>query len=450
MNISLQKNDSITGLLKVEIETSDYAPAVDKALKTAQRKAQMPGFRSGMVPMGMIKKMYGKSALAEEINGLSNKHLMDYVKEKKLDLIGSPLPSESVDIEGSFDNPGRFVFHYDVAFAPEFTLSLDKSKRYTQKMIKVTEDVLKEEIDRLTKRYGSLTDVQRPETDEDVLFIDLYVSDADGNKIDEAYHRETILTLKGVSDEATKQALYLLERDATTRVNSRLLSSNETDLAQLLGVEKDNLDSVPETLILKVNKVQQIVKAELTEEFFAQHYPDGTVTSEEEMKASIRKQISGHYDNYSNQILYYAVQKDLIENTPIVLPVEFLKRWLPSVNESLTTEKVESEFQSYANGIKWELIENKIFSQFEINYTPDELDEAIRGNIRERFLQYGLPNVDDETVNKVLQQELKDQKAFKHHTERLLDKKVLDLVKKNCTIDLVEVAEADFFGEGQG
>jgi trigger factor len=445
MNLSLQKNDNLTGLISIELDVVDYNPNVEKALKTAQKRVQMPGFRPGHVPMGLVKKMYGKSILAEEVNEISSKKLMEYVEGEKLNLLGSPLPSESKDFEGSFDAPGKFIFHYDVAFAPDFELKLDKSKKYEQKMVKITDEVLNEEVDKLARRYGTMTDVLRPESDTDMLFVELYEVDADGNKNDMGYVRETFLSLQSVSDQATKDALYGLSVDSTLVVESKNLSGNENDAAYLFGVDKEQLADIPTVLTLKLTKVRQNSKAELNAEFFEKHYPDGSVKSEEDLRAQFSKQIAGYYDNMSDQMLYYAVQKDLIEHTPIVLPIEFLRRWLLAVDKEITEDKLNSDFQRYANGIKWELIEGKLVSQYGIQYNMDELNNAIRKNIRERFMQYGIANIDDETVDKVLQQEMKDQKALKAHQDRVLDAKVLEVVKANCTIDIAEVPEEEFF-----
>ncbi|MBX7182354.1 MAG: hypothetical protein K1X82_09600 [Bacteroidia bacterium] len=445
MNLTLQKIDDLTGLISIEIETTDYNPVVEKALKNAQKRVQMPGFRPGHVPMGLVKKLYGKSILAEEVNEIGSKELMKYIDEQKLELIGSPLPSESKDFEGSFENPSKFVFHYDIAFIPSFEVNLDKSRKFEQKMVGISETILNEEVEKLAQRYGTMIDVLRPESDTDMLFVELQEVDGESNVVEGGYKRDTFLSLYGVNDQATKDALYGLSVDSTVVVESKNLSANENDAAYLFGVEKEKLDTVPAQLLLKLTKVRQNTKAELNDEFFAKHYPDGSVKSEDDLKEEFRKQIAGYYDNVSDQMLYYSIQKDLIENTQMVLPVDFLRRWLLAVDKDITVEKLNSDFQRYANGIKWELIEGKLISQFGIQVGPEELNEAIRKNIRERFMQYGISNIDDETVNKVLMQEIKDQKALKAHQDRVLDAKILEVVKANCTIDIVEVPESEFF-----
>ena len=445
MNLTLQKIDDLTGLISIEIETTDYNPVVEKALKNAQKRVQMPGFRPGHVPMGLVKKLYGKSILAEEVNEIGSKELMKYIDEQKLELIGSPLPSESKDFEGSFENPSKFVFHYDIAFIPSFEVNLDKSRKFEQKMVGISETILNEEVEKLAQRYGTMIDVLRPESDTDMLFVELQEVDGEFNVVEGGYKRDTFLSLYGVNDQATKDALYGLSVDSTVVVESKNLSANENDAAYLFGVEKEKLDTVPAQLLLKLTKVRQNTKAELNDEFFAKHYPGGSVKSEDDLKEEFRKQIAGYYDNVSDQMLYYSIQKDLIENTQMVLPVDFLRRWLLAVDKDITVEKLNSDFQRYANGIKWELIEGKLISQFGIQVGPEELNEAIRKNIRERFMQYGISNIDDETVNKVLMQEIKDQKALKAHQDRVLDAKILEVVKANCTIDIVEVPESEFF-----
>ena len=445
MNLSLQKTYNLTGLISIELDSADYNSNVEKALKTAQKRVQMPGFRPGNVPMGLVKKMYGKSILAEEVNELSSKKLMEYVEGEKLEILGSPLPSLAKDFEGSFDKPEKFVFHYEVAFTPEFELVLDKSKKFEQKLVKITDEVLNEEVDKLARRYGSMTDVLRPESDTDMLFVELLELDSDGNKLEQGYKRETFLSLQSVTDQSTKDALYGLSVDGELTVESKNLSGNETDAAYLFGVDKEKLNTVPASLNLRLTKVRQNSKAELNDEFFATHYPDGSVKNEEDLRDQFRKQIAGYYDNMSNQMLYYAVQKDLIENTPIVLPIDFLRRWLLAVDKDITEEKLNTDFQRYMNGIKWELIEGKLVKQFGIQYNMEDLNNSIKKNIRERFMQYGIANIDDETVDKVMQQEMKDQKAMKSHQDRVLDGKILELIKSNCTIDFVEVPEAEFF-----
>lgn len=445
MNTQLTKLNDQSGIISISLVKTDYEEQVERYLKGVRQKINIPGFRVGMAPMGMVKKMYGKSALAEKLNEICSNALMRFIETEQIDIICSPLPSLTKELEGNFDAPDTFVFSYDIAFTPKFNLVLDKNLSFQFKKIKITEEQLNDEVDRIAKRNGDL--VEREEFGgEDVVFSFRYEEiELDGTPVEDGTKGESFFGFNAISDELLKEEIRLAAKQKSIDFSPKQLSNDEKELSRLFSVAPEQVSTLPEKFRMHIHKIQSLQASELNDEFFLKNYPEGDVTNLEQMRNKIREQIESYYESSSNQMFLYSVQKKLIDETMVVLDVDFIRRWLMATDERMTEEKLQNEFDKYLNGIKWNLIDNKLNKDYNISFEEEELVEFVKKSVKDRFLQYGLANVDEETLNTVVKREMNDKKARNQHEVSIRDAKLLELIKKQCTVDILSLAEEEFF-----
>lgn len=443
MNIIQENIDELNAVLKVKVVANDYLPKVETALKDYQKKASIPGFRPGKVPTGMIKKMYGKSIMVDEINKLLNDSLYKYLHENKIEVLGNPLPKADSVID--WDNQQEFEFLYEMGLAPKFNVDLSPKDKFTYQTVKVDESLVNKYVTDIAKRYGKVENVEVSE-ETDLLNGDFVELDANGEILPGGIFKTGSLFLDRVKDEATKKALIGLKKEDKVVVDAQKLSENATDLAALLGIEKEKAESLNCKLQFTVKGVSRLAAAEINQEFFSKIYGEGNVTTEEEFRAKIKDELAGMFVNDSERKFYNEVVEYLMNKINFNLPTEFLKRWIVAANDKpVTFEQVDAEFENYSKGLKWQLIENKIIKENNLQVTNEEVVEHTKELILQQFAQMGQGPMGDEELNQTAQRVLSNQEEAKKLYEKLYGQKVMTLFKTKFTLENKEVAYDDFF-----
>ncbi|MBL0046731.1 MAG: trigger factor [Bacteroidetes bacterium] len=444
MNFTKEKIDELNAVVKVKLGPEDYVDRVEKILKDYQKKANIPGFRPGKVPSGMIKKMYGKSILVDEINKILYDSLNGYISENKLEVLGNPLPKRDDAQSIDWDNQKEFEFSYDLGLAPQFDIELSAKEKFDYLTVKIDEDTISKYATDMARRYGK---VGNPEVsqDNDLLFGDFVEVDENGNAIELGITKSTTLAVDTIKDEKLKKQFIGLSKGAKVTVTPSDLSENKTDIAAMLGITKEQAEELKNKFTFNLTNISRIEPAELTEEFFGKVYGN-EVKTEEQFRAKIQEELSQMYAVDSDKKLKNDIVIRLIDKLKIALPDEFLKRWLMAVNDKpLTYEQVDAEYNAYSNGLRWQLIENKILRNNSINITNEELREYVRGLVREQFARYNQLEMQAEDLENTVNRVLSNQDEAKKLYERMYDIRLMDLFKRTFTLNNKEVSVEELY-----
>jgi len=443
MNIIQENIDELNAVLKVKVVANDYLPKVETALKDYQKKASIPGFRPGKVPSGMIKKMYGKSIMVDEINKLLNDSLYNYLNENKIEVLGNPLPKADSIID--WDNQQEFEFLYEMGLAPKFTVDLSPKDKFVYQTVKIDDELVNKYVSDIAKRYGKVENVDVSQ-ETDLLNGDFVELDSNGEILAGGVFKTGSLFLDRIKEASTKKSLVGLKKEDKVVLDASKIAENATELASLLGIDKAQAEAFTSKLQFTVRGVSRLAAAELNQHFFDKIYGPGAISTEEEFKLKIKDELSAMFVNDSERKFYNDVVEHLMNKINFNLPTQFLKRWIVAANEKpVTPEQVESEFDGYSKGLKWQLIENKIIKDNNLQVTNEEVVEHTKELIQQQFAQMGQGPMGDEELTQTTQRVLANQEEAKKLYEKLYGQKVMTLFKTKFTLDNKEVAYDDFF-----
>lgn len=443
MNISKKEIDNLNAEIIINLGPSDYEQKVNDAIKKVQKNANMPGFRPGKVPNGLIKKQYGTSILVEELNKLLNETLHGYITENNIEILGNPLPKEQQPVD--WQNQKEFTFVYELGLAPKFDFKLDNSHTFLYKKVKVDDELVEKYLKDVRRNYGKSVN---PEVagEKDVLFIDIVELDKDGNIVPGGVFKSSSIGIDRLKNEAVKPKLIGLKKEDKLVVNVNELYETALDKSVSLGIDKEAAESFNSNIQITVKNIARLEDAELNQELFDKLYGAGKINSVEEFKEKITDELGMMFNQDSDRDLRKEIEKTLVSKINLQLPDEFLKRWLMSVNEKpLTKEQIDKEYPEYASSMKWKIIEGKIIRDNNVVVSPEEAAEEAKGFIRGEYARYGqTPNEED--VQKIAYDLLRKEKEAQKIFDNLYAKKVLELIKNNCKLDSKEVSYNEFFG----
>ncbi|MDF2438270.1 MAG: trigger factor [Bacteroidota bacterium] len=444
MNITQENIDELNAVLKVKVVAEDYLPKVEGALRNYQKKASIPGFRPGKVPTGVIKKMYGKSVMVDEINKLLSDSLHKYINDNKIEILGNPLPKADDKTVIDWDNQKEFEFMYEMGLAPKFEVELSPKDKFTYQTVKIDDELVNKYVSDIAKRYGKVEQVEVA-SEGDLLNGDFVELDSNGEILPGGVFKTSSVFLDRVKDEAKKAFIGLKVGDKTV-INAQDLTANAVDLASMLGLEKDAAESFTAKLQFTVKGISRLAESPVNQELFDKIYGPGNVNSEEEFKGKIREELAAMFVNDSERKFYNDVVDHLMGKINFDLPSDFLKRWIVAVNEKpVSPEQVDAEFDGYAKGLKWQLIENKIIKDNNLNVTNEEVIEHTKNLIRAQFGKMQQVPMSDEDMENTAKRVLGNQDEAKKIYEQVYGQKVMDLFKSKFSIEKKEVAYDEFF-----
>lgn len=441
MDITKENIDDLNALLKVKVEAEDYQEKVDETLKNYRKQANIPGFRKGKVPMGVVKKQYGKSVLADELNKMVSQKLFDYIEAEKLDILGNPLPKEDEDFKGDFDNPETFEFIYEIGLSPEVDVKLSGKNKYEYTKVKIDKKLIDKQVSDLTKRYGKLVSGEKVGEKDMILGQFVELNDEGEIKKQGIMHSATI-SMEFVEKDSVKKELLGKKVGDEIIVNPYDVSRGGKDTASMLGIEEDSLDNISDKFKLKITEVKVMEPAELNQELFDKLFGEGAVKSEDEMRERIQKDLEKMFEKDSEQILARRITNDLLDKTKIDLPDTFLKRWIlasQKEDSDLTKEKLEEDYDEYARGLKWQLIKSKLFKDNDIKVEQEEVLNHTKRLLVEQYAQYGMPAPDEEMLNQSAQQVLSNKEEAQRIFDMLGEEKLVDFFKNTVKLNEKEV-----------
>jgi trigger factor len=428
----------------VKIEKSDYLPSFEKSLKEYGKKANIPGFRKGMVPTSLIKKMYGNSVFTDEVLKTVEKKLTDYMSTEQLEIFAQPLPLPENDASKiNIGQPQDYSFAFEVGLKPTFSLPELSSLTPTRYQIIVTDEMLNEEIERLRQKNGTMTEPESVAGDEYVLNVSFQETDANGNPVEGSQPKDNSLLVKYFAASFRSQ---LLGKKAGDEFIIQLLTAFEEKerawILQDLGLNKEIADDAEKYFKLAITKVGLLEKANLDETFYKKVYPNKTIESESAFREAVKQDMAEQWKAHTSNNLQHTLYHELLDKTEIEFPESFLKRWLINGGEKpKTPEEVEKEFPTFANALKWNLITGKIVSENKIEVKPEDIKEAAR----KQLFSYlgGLPQGDEQPwVEDYVSKMMQDKRFVEETYQNQLTNKMLQwIVSQVNPVDKAITAE---------
>ena len=433
MNISKENASQLNAYIKIELEPADYQTAVENELKNYRKKVQLNGFRAGMVPAGLVKKMYGKAVLVDAINKLVSDQLQQYITNEKLDILGQPIPAKENDTVADFDNPNRFVFWYEIGLAPSFDLNLEKLSA-TRYQIKIDDTMVDKYASDLRRRYGQLTSPEKA-SESDLLGGTLVQLGENGEEKEDGLNTKTSIAINALGLKTIQKKFIDKKVGDAVEFPIQKAFKNATDLSAMLHIAKEEAEKLEGDFRFTIESISHIEEAALNEDLFKKVYPSQEIKDEAGFREAIRNEASQFYRRDTDRKFMNDVVDALVEKTKITLPDDFLKRWIlqgdnhrkPNEN-ALTPEVVEKEYPAYANSIKWQLIESRLIKDHNIDIKPEDL----RTFYRERILSQYFPvqSQDEETnkrIDRVIDSMMQNQEEIKRVYDAMMDEKMIAL-----------------------
>lgn len=444
MNVVREDIDALNAVLKVQVKPEDYKDKVAETLKNQRKKVNMPGFRPGMVPMGLIQKQYGSAVLAEELNRVVNSSLQQYLSENKVEILGNPIPKKDHEVEGDFKNPSEFTFAYEIGLAPVVDVKLNSKSKYDYVKVKVDNKLVDKQVEDLRRRYGKLISSEKVADSDLILAQFVELNDDDSIKEGGIMHSSTV-SMEFVSNEKLKKELSGKEVGFKTIVNPADVSRGGKDMAAMLGVKEEELDGLSNKFQMLITEIKGMELAELNEELFDKLFGPGSVTNEKEMRERITADLGGMFINDSDRLLTQSIYNDLLEKTKVELPDAFLKRWIQLSNEKeVTMEQIEADYDNYAKSLKWQLIQGNIFKANNIKLENEEVIEYTKGLLASNYAQYGMPAPEDGELTKSAMQVLQNREEANRVYEMLAERKLTNYFKETVRLKDKEITYDEF------
>lgn len=445
MNISLKNNDTTSGIIKIEIGQSDYAEQVEKSLKNIRKKANIPGFRKGMVPMGMIKKMYGKQALAEEINKLVSEKLYHYIQENKLNILGEPLPNQTEQKAIDFNTQEEFEFCFDVALAPEIKIELSKKDKLPYYKVKIDDEMVSKQLDAYRANFGSYDKVDEVEEKDLVKGV---IAELENGAVKEGgiVVEDAILMPSYIKNEEERKKFLGAKNNTVVIFNpNKAYDGSEAEIASLLKIDKSKVAETTSDFSFEIKEITRHKDAEMNQELFDKVFGEGIVTSEEEFKNKIVEALTEQYVPQSDFKFLEDAREMLVGKVgELKFADSILKRWLLVANEKNTPEKVEEDYPQIIKDLTYHLIKESIVKDNEIKVEDADVETFAKRVAKSQFAQYGMLSVPEDVLDNYAKDMLKNKQTLQNIIERAVEEKIAAWLKEQVELEEKEVSTEEF------
>ncbi len=440
MNITKEQIDDLNAVVKVAITKEDYQDKVDTILKDYRKQANIPGFRKGQVPMGLIKKQYGKAVLVDEVNKLLQDNLNKYLTEEKLDVLGNPLPKQ----QDNFDwDKEELDFEFELGLAPAFEVSLKTKKAITHYKIVADKKMISEQVERIQKQYGKLTN-------KDVVGKNDEVSGTFFNETEEI-DNQTLLEMDKLKSKKAIEGLVGKKVGDTITLKTKGLLKEDNLLASTLGITAEKAVKLNIEVAFTISEINEREPAPLNQELFDKLFGKDDIKTEKELRARIGEDSEKQFEQQADQKLLNDVTEYFIENIKFELPAGFLTKWIQVTGEKeLSEEEATEEFKKSEKGLRYQLIEGKIISENNLQVQFDELKEFAKGFIKSQMAQFGQLDPQEEELDNIAARVLGNQDEVKRLSEQLMSQKLLNVYKEKANLKAKEVTYENFVKEVYG
>lgn len=439
MEFTLKNQDATSAILSVNIQEADYAPLVEKQLKNFRQKANIPGFRPGMVPMGLIKKQYGTAVKAEEINKLLQTKIFEYIRENKVDMLGEPLPIEEQQANINMVEDKEFTFEFEIALAPKFDAVLDKGDALAYYRIQPTDEMVQGQVDAFAQRCGEYKQVEAYENG-DMLKGTLAESVEEGIVVREAVMMPSYMK----NDEQKALFAGVKLNDVVTFNPFTAFDGNEAELASLLKVEKSEVAAHNGEFTFTVTEITRFVASEINQNVFDAAFGKDAVKSEEEFRAKIAEQFEARFEVESDYKLLMDVREYLMNKVGKLEFNEAILRRIMDSNKAEGETVSEEDFQKSLTELRWHLVKEQLAKKFEIKIDDNDVLGVAKAATRDQFAQYGMANVPEDLLENYAKEMLKQEKTREALINRAVDVKLIQAIKAAITLNEENVSVEEF------
>lgn len=438
MQITQTELKNLTATLTITIEPADYQEDVQKELKQVRQKAQMPGFRPGMVPAGLVKKMYGKGILADVLNKKVGESLQKHIEDNKLAILGEPLPNNELTPAIDMDTQDTFTFAFDIAVAPEFDAKLNGKNKLTEYEIEVTDEMVENQVKSYTERFGEYT--QAEEVAEGDLVKGL-CKEVDGEIVKEG----AILNPQYMKQKTQAKKFIGAKKGAVITFNPTKAFGSEVEVSSLLGITKEQATELKSDFTFEIQEITRHTAAAIDGELFAKVYGENNVKDEAEFRAKVKAEIVANMAEDSKYKFGIDAKEAIMKKMEKVeFPVDFLKRWVLATNEKMTEEQLEKDFPQMIDELKWHLAKDQLMKEFNVDVQKEDVEAYAKEVAKMQFMQYGLMHIDDQYLTSYAQEMLKQENQLRGIVERVAENKIYDALKGVAKIEKKSISHADF------
>ena len=438
MKITKEDIDALNSVVKIDISSDDYQEKVDSQLKDYRKKANIPGFRKGHVPMSLVKKQYGKSVMIDEVNKLLQESLNKFLTEEKLDVLGNPLPKMDEDFSWEGDD---FSFEFELGLAPDFEVNLKPKKAITAYEIVADKKMIDTQVENIREQYGKLVTQSEIESDSNVT--------GTFTNEEKEIEKKSSFKMDKIKGKANQKKLIGLKVGDQVELKSKGLFTDDHLLMNVLGINHDEAHDLNIPLSLKIDEVSKTELAELNQELFDKIFGADMVKEEAEFRTKLKEDAEKQFASQADQQFLNAVTESLIENTKFELPAEFLKKWLAVSGEKpMTPEQAKEEYDRSEKGLRYQLIESKLMQNHkELQYNFEDLKEYTKGFVKQQMAQFGDNQIGEKELDDIVMRVLSNQEEVKRLSDQLKNEKLLKFFRENVKMKNKEVTYEDFIKE---
>jgi trigger factor len=437
MKITKEDIDALNSIVKIDITANDYQDKVATQLSDYRRKANIPGFRKGHVPMSLVKKQYGKSVMIDEVNKLIQESLSKFLVEEKLDVLGNPLPKMQDNF--SWDEE-KFSFEFELGLAPEFEVNLKPKKAINAYKIVADDKMINSQIDNMREQYGKM--ITQAAIEENSNVTGTFVNE------EKEIEKKSTFKLEKIKGKANLKKFIGSKVGDVVDLKSKNLFTDDHMLMNVLGLSHDDAHDFEAALTFTIEEITQTELADLNQELFDKLFGEGLVKSEEELKDRLKEDAEKQFGSQADQQLLNAVTESLIENTKFELPSEFLKKWLAVSGEKpMTPEQAKEEYERSEQGLRYQLIEGKLMTDNKLQVSYEDLKDYTKGFVKAQMAQFGDNKIEDKELEDIVNRVLSNQEEVKRLSDQLKNEKLLTFFKENIKLKTKEVTYEDFVKE---
>ena len=437
MKIEQSELKDLTAVVTLTIEPADYQDEVAKQLKQVRQKAQMPGFRPGMVPAGLVKKMYGKGILADVLNKQVGEGLQKHIEDHNLQILGEPLPSENspkIDL----DNEDTFTFLFDIAVAPEFDAKLTGKNKLTEYIIEVTEEMVNNQVKSYAERFGEYA--QADEVAEGDIVKGL-AKQVDGDIV-----KENAVLNPAYMKQKTQQKKFIgAKKGDVVTFNPTKAFDSEVEVSSLLGITKEQAKDLKSDFTFEIQEITRHTTAAIDAELFAKVYGADAPKDEAAFRARVKAEIEANMAEDSKYKFGLDAKEAIMKKMEkLEFPVDFLKRWVLATNEKMTAEELEKDFDKMLEELKWHLAKDQLMKEYKVDVQKEDVEAYAKEVARMQFMQYGLMHIDDQYLTNYANEMLKQENQLRGIVERVAENKIYEALKGVAKIEQKKISHEEF------
>ncbi len=441
MNVTTNKTGDLSAVITVNIQPGDYQEKVENKLKDYRKRANIPGFRPGKVPASLVKKQYGKQIMIEEINHILQHAIYDHIQKEKLDILGNPMPVPNDSID--WDKEDDFKFDFEVGLSPEFEVEINEKIKVPYNKIVADKEMVDRYVTDYAKRFGSM---KQPETVTENSIVKAIFSELDdkGAKLEEGLRHEGSFSMESVEDKKLRKELLGKKIGDTLNAEVNTMFKEGFNVANLLGTDTTVLENTSGKFELDIIEISEVVPAELNQELFDKVFGEGAVSSEEEFRAKVKEDAEKMFVGESDRKFNEDVKEVVLKKLKFELPDEFLKKWMQtSQQEPVSEEEIEKQYPEMKDSLKWQLVENKVARQNNIEVSQEELVAYTKELVARQMMQYGQQPEEAELDN-IAQRVLENKDEAQRITDQLFTEKLMQFYKENVKLETKEMSFDEF------